>query len=894
MTQATLHLIDGHSQVFRAYHAISGGLSNSAGLPTNATFGFLMGLNVLFKQERPTHLLVAFDAGHAQRAELYPAYKSNRAETPPDLLEQMPHIERALKALGIPVIRVEGCEADDLIATITRQARAQGFDVAIVSNDKDLFQLVDDHVTVLRTQPREGVLRCDRSAVLERMGVEPTQIADFLALTGDSTDCIPGVPGVGPKTAAKLLSEHRDLESVLAAAGSIPQPRLRSSLQENAEGARLSRRLATLDFNTPVTFDAEACAWTFRPNPDLTALLKEMEFNALLQEWGEPTPGAETKTEAITERAALEAFVARARRAPLLAVDTETSDVDEMRADLVGISLSCEKGRAVYIPIGHTALDGATHGQLDLDVVREVLGPLLADPAVPKVGHHLKFDLKILHRHGLPLRGIAFDSLLASYCLNPDKRAHGLKDLTLEHLGVAQTKISELIGTGKNQISFAEVPLADAAPYAGQDADLTLQLAEILRRELEKSDLLDLFLEIEVPLIEVLADMEMAGVAIDPRHFAALHAELERRLADLTREIHDLAGHEFKINSPVQLRRVLFEELQLPASKRGKTGHSTDVDVLESLAALHPLPAKILEHRQVEKLLSTYVDALPRLVNPRTDRIHTTFNQAIAATGRLSSSDPNLQNIPVRSELGRRIRQGFVPRAPENVFLAADYSQIELRVLAHLTGDPALIEAFRSGADIHRATAARVHGIRPEEVTSDQRAAAKVVTFGILYGISAHRLSIELGIERSAAQRLIDQYFASHPGVSAWMKRTLEEARERGFVTTLSGRRRFISDIRSTNFNLRAAAERVAVNTPVQGSAADMIKIAMLRIAERLAHSDLRALMVLQVHDELIFDLPREEVEALRPIVVETMAGALPLTVPVVVDVAVGATWAEC
>ncbi len=894
MGTATLYLIDGHSQVFRAYHAISAGLSTRAGLPTNAIFGFLMNLNTLIKREQPSHLLVTFDAGHDLRSALYPAYKSNRAETPEDLREQMPWIHRVLDALGISQMRVEGQEADDIIATVTRQAREAGLDVVIVTNDKDLFQLVDDHVTLLRSQPRGGMVHCDAAAVREKMGVEPAQVADLLGLMGDAVDCIPGVRGVGPKTAAQLLGEHHDLESVLAAADTVAKPKLRQSLIEQADSARLSRRLATLDDHVPVTFDPDACVWELRPTPELTSLLQELEINALLEEWGESSVPTTTRGEIITDEKALAAFVERARGADFLAVDTETTGLDTTRADLVGIAMSIEPGHAVYIPVGHTGLSGSSHDQLDLDTVRDVLGPLLSDPAVPKCGHHLKFDLKVLRHHGFDLRGIAFDTLIASHCLNPDRRGHGLKEVSLEHLGVQQTPIEELIGTGKNQITMAEVAIADAAEYAFQDADCTLQLAHRLRGELERAGLLAMVLEIEIPLIAVLAEMEMAGVTIDPAHFEALRVELRARLDALTEEIHALAGHEFNISSTLQLREVLFGELGLPVLKRGKTGPSTDVGVLGTLAADHPLPAKILDHRSLEKLLNTYIETLPRLVSPATGRLHTTFHQSVTATGRLSSSDPNLQNIPVRTEFGRRIREGFVPRAAGNILLAADYSQIELRIAAHLSEDPALIEAFKRGDDIHRTNAALVNGITPEEVTDAQREAAKGVTFGILYGISAHRLAGDLKIPRAEAQQMIDQHFETFAGLRGWIDRTLAEARERGFVTTLSGRRRFVGDINAKNSNLRAAAERVAVNTPVQGSAADMIKVAMRRIAAHLAESDLEALMILQVHDELIFDLPEREIDTLRPAVVEMMADALPLAVPVVVDVAVGRRWAEC
>lgn len=898
----TLHIIDGHSQVFRAYHAIRGGLSTSTGIPTNAIHGFFMSLNVFLRQEKPTHLLVTFDAGHDERTRIYPAYKSNRSETPEDLVEQMPWIQRVLSAMGVAQMRMEGQEADDLIGTVAQRAREKGFEVAILSNDKDLFQLVDDHVSVLRTAPRGGVERFGPAQVRAKMGVTPEQIIDLLGLMGDSVDCIPGVPGVGSKTAVKLLGEHGDMESVIAAAESIKQPKLKANLIEKADQARLSKELATIMRDLPVEFDPSAWEFKLTPSEELTSLLRELELRALLEEWGNhgsaapaSTEAAGTETDLIVTEQALKNLVKKLSKAPLVSFDTETTSVDAMRAELVGISLSCEAGKAAYVPVGHTDLTGmASPDQLSLETVRKILGPVLANPEIPLCGHHLKYDFKVLRRHGFTIEGMAFDTLLASYCLNPERRGHGLKVLSLDLLGVEQRRIEDLIGEGKDQMSFALVAFDEAADYAGQDADLTLRLAALLKGELEKANLLDLFLKIEMPLIEVLADMEMSGVCINTDELDVLRKELEKRLTALKKEIHNLAGHPFNIGSTSQLRAVLFDELKLPVLKKGKTGPSTDVNVLEALAAQHPLPDKILEHRSVEKLLSTYVDALPKLINPQTGRIHTHFNQTIAATGRLSSSDPNLQNIPVRSEMGRRIRAAFHPSERDHVFLAADYSQIELRIAAHLSGDPVMVEAFTRGDDIHTATAATVNGIDPSDVTSAQREAAKRVSFGILYGISAHRLSQELKIPRAEAQGLIDQHFEKFAGLKAWIEKTLEQAREKGFVNTITGRRRFVPDIGSKNFNLRSAAERIAVNTPVQGSAADMIKIAMRMIAERLQTSDLRAKMVLQIHDELIFDLPSDEVDSLRLIAVETMADALPLTVPVVVDVAVGSTWAEC
>ncbi|MCX7011630.1 MAG: DNA polymerase I, partial [Candidatus Sumerlaeota bacterium] len=683
----------------------------------------------------------------------------------------------------------------------------------------------------------------------------------------------------------------------------VKNPRQRQLLEQGRDSARLSRELATIQRDLPLSVDWDRLRWAGQTiTPALNALFRELGFKTLVVEETADASDLSDSPERLKEiparystietEEALREFVERVSREAPLAVDTETDAIDPMRAGLVGISLSRQAGEAVYIPVGHH-LPGETARQLDLTAVRRIVGPVLADPAVPKTGQNIKYDLKILRRHGMPIEGIAFDTSLADYLLDPGGE-HGLKSMSKRHLGIDQTPIAQLIGSGKSQITMADVPVADATNYACQDADYTLRLTERLGKALEREGLVGLLRDMELPLIEILANMEMEGVRLDVGHLRRLAERMKDRLKNLTREIHEAAGHPFNINSTKQVAAVLFDELKLKPLKEGKTGYSTDLSVLEKLADLHPLPRLLVEYRLYDKLLGTYVEPLPSLVNPQTGRLHCSFSQIIAATGRLSCHDPNLQNIPVRSDLGREIRRAFVPNREGEALLAADYSQIELRVLAHLTRDEALLGAFRRNEDIHRLTASRIFGCPIEMITDDMRSQAKVVNFGIIYGMSASSLADQFRISRPGAQKFIDEYFAAYPRVKAWMDGVLDEARRTGLVKTLSGRLRKVADLNSRSVPARRAAERIAINTPVQGTAADLIKLAMIRIHKRLSGSSLRARMLLQIHDELIFTVPAAEADDLGALVKEEMEQALPLEAPVKVDVAVGANWAEC
>jgi len=907
----TLYIVDGHSQIYKAFYGIRA-LSTSKGVPTNAIYGFVQILHRLVESRRPDYMAIVFDTpAPCFRHELYPAYKANRQAQPEDLSAQIPWIKRILGEMRLGVLEQDGFEADDVIATLARAGRSQGFDVWIVTADKDLFQLVGPHVRVLRMEP-DRELEIDAQGVREKMGVPPEQIPDLLGLVGDSSDNIPGVPKVGPKTGVALLERFPTVEEIYRNIDFIPNERLRGLLAPHAQTALLSKRLATVKDDLPLAVRLEDLKRRECNVAGLRAIYEELELRRLLERLNalqpagavEPPPPdapAVAFAAVVVERRTdyrpivtpddLAAYVARIRPGQWLAIDTETSELDVMRASLVGLSLALEPHAAVYIPVGHQTLAAA---QTPLAAVREILGPVLADPAVPKTGHNLKFDMKILARNGMRLEGIRFDTLLASYLLDPDRASHGLKVLGRDRLGIAMEEISELIGKGKKQISLADLEIERVFGYACCDADVSLQLQERLMPELEAKGMRRLMEEIEIPLLGILSRMEMAGVRIDREHLANVSREFNARLAGLAREIYDMAGTTFNIGSPRQVAQVLFERLGLKPRKQGKTGYSTDVVVLEQLSREgHPLPKKLLEYRMLDKLKTTYCDSLPTMVNPATGRIHTNYNQAVAATGRLSSSDPNLQNIPIRTPEGRLIRRGFLPLEDGHVLMAADYSQIELRVLAHFTRDASLVGAFQSGRDIHNLTASRIFGCPADEVGEEMRRVAKLINFGIIYGMSADRLARQLEISRTQARKFIDDYFAVYPGVRAWTHEIVSLAREQGFVTTLAGRRRAIADIQSRNHNLRQAAERVAVNTPIQGTAADLMKVAMIAVERRLRRMGGRAQMIMQVHDELIFDLPESEVQNVRTAVAEEMESAMALDVPLRVDVKIGRNWEE-
>lgn len=892
-----LYIIDGHSLLYKAYYAIRG-LSTKSGMPTNAIFGFLQMLLRIIREAKPRHLCVTFDSKTPGfRRELYPEYKANRTVMPDDLQGQIPYVFRMLDAFRISHIMKEGFEADDLIATLSHQAEKKGWETKVVTADKDLFQIVSDRTHVLRFGPKE-IEEFDTDFVEKKMGVLPGQITDFFGLTGDSSDNIPGVAGIGPVTASKLLKEFKTLDRVIEKSGSIKNAKLQQKIKDNINQARLSKQLATVRRDAPINFDSHDFAINLEITPELESFFNEMEFKSLrtsLKNTGED----KTKTQRtvqykiIRNHDELKEYVLKARDASFLAVDTETTSTDPMSCRLVGISLSCAPKEAVYIPLGHdkTVMEGE---QIPLDEAKSLLAPLLKSNKIKKCGHNIKYDIHVLRRVGLDLENIAFDTMVASYLLNPDKASHGLKTVVPEELDIFMEPITNLIGKGKTSITFDRVPLKMAAEYACRDADVTLELMYHLHKKLAKAHLDRLFQEIEIPLIPVLEKMESTGISIDTAHFESLSKETHVHLEQLKKECHELVGYDFNLNSPKQVSKVLFEDLKLPPLKKGKTGYSTDVTVLQTLSQNHPLPKKLLAYRVYEKLLSTYIDVLPRQVHPETGRIHTSFIQTGTATGRLASRNPNLQNIPVRTPQGRAIRAGFIPGKKGWVFVSGDYSQIELRILAHISGDKTLIKAFQENKDIHNLTATRIFGGIEEWITPEMRDMAKTINFGVIYGMSAHRLATELGIPRTDAGKFIDDYFKTYSGVKNWIDQIIQEAGALGYVKTLSGRLRYIPDLNNSNRNIRAAAERIAINTPIQGTCADMIKKAMISIHKRLERENLESRLLLQVHDELIFEVSEKEIDRISSIITEEMEQALPLDVPVKVGLKIGSNWSEC
>jgi DNA polymerase I len=919
-TAPRLFLIDGYALIYRAFFAfIQRPLTNSRGENTSAPWGFAHFLLRIRDTYEPDYLAVVFDAGMSDREKEFPDYKATREKMPEELEASLPRIRELVAGFHDEVVELDGYEADDVIGTLARQAEEAGIEAVIVSGDKDFYQLVRPGVHLLnpgRGGPT-GVAAewVDETNAAERLGVPPGQVVDYLALIGDSSDNVPGAPGIGPKTAVKLLQEFGSLEAMLERADEISGKRARESLQEYVEQVRMSQRLVTIRQDLPVELDLERLKVQEPDRERLRNLFMELEFRTLTEAFTDSADGPEAPGGGEVDYRSLRSpdevaeAVASIREAGLVAVDTETTSLQPMEAELVGISLSWAPGQGVYLPFGHEApaaslldgLEGEEPGGGEVVNLPALMDPALAplvelleDPDLPKVGQNLKYDLLVLRRAGVELRGIAFDSMVASYVLDPGRRSHGLDALSTDFLGYTPISYEDVAGKGRKQVPFAQVPLESAVEYACEDADLTLRLRERFLPELEEHRLLSLFRELEMPLVPVLAEMEWNGIRIDAPFFRAMSGRLGRELELLQEEIWKEAGEEFNINSNPQLREILFERLELPVIKRTKTGPSTDASVLEELAAEgHALPRHLLEYRQLEKLRSTYVDALPRLVHPQTGRIHASFNQTVAATGRLSSSEPNLQNIPIRTELGREIRKGFIPE-DGHLFLAADYSQIELRILAHFSGDEAFVTAFRDGRDVHLQTASVIFDVPLEEVTPEQRARAKTINFATLYGQGEFSLGRQLGVSREEASTFIQQYFERFSGVRRFLDEQVEMAREKGYVETLSGRRRYIPELQSKNWNVRQFGERVAQNTPIQGTAADLIKEAMLRIHRGLPGSGQGARLLVQVHDELVFEVPEEGVEALRSFVVAEMEGAMELAVPLRVDVGVGGSWYEC
>jgi len=932
MTDKRLFLLDGHALVYRAHFSfITRPLINSKGLNTSAVAGFTRTLWDLIHNQKPTHLAVAFDLPTPTfRHEMYPLYKANRESQPEDITIAIPYIKEILKAFKIPILTMDGYEADDVIGTLSKQAAEQGYKVYMVTPDKDYGQLVSDQVMMYKpSRQGNGVEIWGVKEVLENWQIKRVdQVVDMLALMGDSVDNIPGIPGIGEKTAAKLLEQFDTVEGLLAGTDQL-KGKQKENVEQFAEQALLSKKLAIIDTAVPITLDSEA--YTLDP-PDhqrLAELFRELEFRTLAQQilgeaqaadaapttpkpgvqgnlFGDaPPPVRETRLPAhsiaeyhidntphtyhLVETAEQRSrLVKELLQHPRVCFDTETTHIDPNMAELVGMSFAVNVHEAWYVPV--------PEAREEAQALLEEFRPFFENKKIEKIGQNIKYDAIVLKWHGIAVEGYYFDTMLAHYLIEPELR-HNMDYLAETYLKYKPVSIETLIGKkGKNQITMRQAPVDQVKDYAAEDADITLQLADYLAPHLEKNGLRELYDTIEGPLIPVLVDLEHAGVRIDVPYLEKYSAELAIEIASQEKKVHDMTGVRFNLSSPKQVGEVLFEVLKIPYRwRKTATGqYSTDEEIMAELALENEVVSHILKHRGLTKLKSTYVDALPALVNPRTGRVHSSFNQALAATGRLSSNNPNLQNIPVRTPEGARVREAFIPRDGDHVILAADYSQIELRLIAEISGDEAMLEAFQAGKDIHTATAARVFGISFDEVNREQRYRAKTVNFSIIYGAGATNLSRQLGIKRTEAKELIDNYFAQYPGLKHYMEKTVEDARKNGYVTTLMNRRRYLRDIDSRSSLERSNAERIAVNTPIQGTAADMIKIAMVRIHDMLTKGNYQTKLIMQVHDELVFDALRSEVEALQPLIMDSMRQAIPnLKVPIEVGIGIGNNWLE-
>jgi DNA polymerase-1 len=883
-----LFLIDGSSYIYRAFYAI-GHLSNSKGLPTNAIYGFTQMLLKVLKEHRPDYLAVTFDSkAPTFRSEVYKEYKANRPAMPEGLTPQIPYIKKIIEAYRIAMLEKDGYEADDLIGTVAKSAEPE-VDVVIITGDKDILQIVDDHIQTYDTMKEKkfGV-----EEVIERFGVRPEQVVEVMGLAGDAIDNIPGVPGIGEKTAIQLIRTYGSVENLLIHVEEIPRKKLKETLKTHGDLALLSRQLATIHTHVPISCHLKDFSLS---SPDLTSLkkiFKELEFNKLLKELPEEkelsTAGRDYRL--VVDQNEFLTLLEDVRKAATLSIDLETTSPYPMWADLVGISLSYAPHQASYIPLGHRNRDATR--QLPLPWVLEQLKPILENRKVNKVGQNIKYEWIVLKRYGIHLQGIQGDTMIASYLLNPTKHNHNLSEIAQEYLSRSVTEHGEVVGTGQKAVTFDQIELERARDYSGEHADVTLQLSHLLFPKLKEEGFSDLFDQVEMPLAMVLAKMEMNGVKIDLDLLREYSKEIETQLQQKMERIYGLAGEAFNINSSQQLGKILFDKLKLPAVKKTKTGYSTDVDVLTKLSLQHDLPLEILGYRNLSKLKSTYIDALPKLIHPKTGRVHTSYNQTVTATGRLSSSDPNLQNIPIRSEEGNRIRQAFIPEKGRSI-LSADYSQIELRILAHLSQDETLIKAFQNNEDVHARTASEIFGVPMEKVTPPMRREAKVINFGIVYGMSAYGLSQQLGTEPKIAQAYIDEYFNKYTGVQTYIENSLEEARQKGYVITLFNRRRYLPDIHSPTVAIRQAAERMAINSPLQGTAADIIKVAMIHIQNRIEELALSTRMIMQVHDELVFEVPEEELQNAIPMIQNEMENVMELSVPLKVSIYSGKNWAE-
>lgn len=933
-----LFLLDGMALAYRAYFSfINNPLINSRGENTSAIYGFVTTLLKILNEDKPEHLAVAFDTREATfRHVMYQPYKATRQKMPEEMSAQMDKMKQVILAFNVPLIELPGYEADDIIGTLARRAEREGVQSFLVTGDKDFMQLISPLIRMYKPGKRGDEWEIlDETAVEAKFGVTPDRVIDVLGLIGDKSDNVPGVPGIGEKTAIPLVQKFGSMEEIYKHLDAIPQKGVQNKLREFHDKALLSKKLVTIDINVPVSINIHELKAKEWDRKKLLELFTELEFRSLIRKFSEPAPAAaaapkEPSETLFTEPAdqsvefdvskleladirtveheyrivrsekELKALVAKLRAAGEFVFDTETSSKNPLIAELIGLSFAIKPFDAWYVPVrssGEYSEEGSIHASHYEDCItpaqmRKILAPLFADASVRKIGQNIKFDMLALAAQGMNVRGVAFDTMIANYILRPDGQ-HGMDALAVEHLRYKAISYDDLTGTGRNRKELREIEVEKIAEYAAEDADVTWRLYEALNRKLREQELEKLYSGIEAPLIDVLASMELTGVKLDQDFLREFSKELERNLEQLKTRIYAVSGEHFNINSTQQLGRILFEKLHLPSVRKTKTGLSTDIGVLESLQGKHEIIDYLLEYRQLQKLKSTYADALTSLINPKTGRVHTSFNQTVAVTGRLSSSDPNLQNIPIKTELGRKIRQAFIPADPGMKMLAADYSQIELRLMAHVSGDEGLREAFLKGEDIHATTAAKVFGVLKDQITREMRRKAKEVNFGIMYGIGPYGLATRLGIGQNEAKEIIRTYFARFPKVQQYIADTLFTARANGYVVTLMGRRRFLPDINSRNQNVRGNAERQAINMPIQGSAADMIKIAMIDIHRAIAERKLATKMLLQVHDELVFEVPDAEIDIARKLIIDKMKNAMKLSVPIEVDCGTGRNWFE-
>jgi len=918
-----LYLIDGHALAYRTYFALNpAGTTDSrwqtsSGESTAGIYGFASVLLRILEQEKPEYLAIAFDVGKTFRHEMYPEYKGTRDKMPDDLRAQIERIRQMVDAFNIPRLEVDRFEADDVLGTVARQAEEKGLGVKIITGDRDLLQLVTERIVVnLAGSKLSEAKDYTPSAVLEYLGVRPDQVVDYKALVGDKSDNIPGVPGVGEKTAIDLLARYQTLDAIYLHLDEL-KPGVKSKLENGKESAYQSQDLARIRVDVEISLELEKARATDFDVKKVEDLFRVLEFRTLMPKvmalggktrptlpaqqlnlFGETVdslgtaPAYQLNTKIVRTTTELEDLVAELQSAPIIALDTETTSTDPMLADLVGISLAVQPGTGYYIPVGHRE-----SGQLDLQHVVDALKPILTDGDTPKAGHNIKYDALVLKRHGLNIHPISFDTMLAEWLVNPASRNLGLKNLAWVRLGIEMTHIEELIGKGKNQILMSQVAVDAAAPYAAADAEVTLQLVPLLEKDLKKYNALDLFHKMEMPLVAILMGMEEAGIMVDRSFFEKFGVELQERLVTIEDQVYQAAGMHFNLNSTQQLSRVLFDTLHLNPPNTGKKTtagtYSTSADVLDEMRGQHAIVDLILENRELSKIKSTYIDALPLQINPHTGRIHTSFNQTGTVTGRIASSDPNLQNIPTRTETGRRVREGFIA-GPGNVLLSVDYSQIELRIVAHMSGDQAMLAAFKAGHDIHAATAAAIFNVGLDQVTKDQRRHAKAINFGLIYGMGAFGLSRSADLTLAEAENFIKEYFAEFPGVKSYLDGIRRQAAEIGFVETMLGRRRYFPGLANpVNQNMRQREEREAINAPIQGTAADIMKLAMLQVPDALRQAGLNARMLLQVHDELVFECPAEELSATAGVVQREMEGALTLEIPISTEAKYGTHWGD-